>query len=179
MGRSRYKILDEKYPYFITSSVVNKSPAFKKPEFLRIIIDGLNFLVAERKIIIYAYVIMPDHLHLVVKGKDLSKHISSFKSYSARRILDTLEGHKLHTDLSVFKKAKRTFKRDRAHQFWTEGFHPKQIFSVKMMEQKINYIHLNPVKAGLVVYEHDWLYSSYNDYYGNSKGLVKIKLFDG
>lgn len=152
---------------------------FKNPEFLQVIIDGLNFLATDREVIIYAYVIMPDHIHLVVKGNDLSKHISSFKSYSARRILDALEDHKLWTHLNVFKEAKCKFKKDRTHEFWTEGFHPKQIISSKMMEQKINYIHQNPVKTGLVANEHDWLHSSFNDYYGNSRGLVNIRLFDG
>lgn len=177
MGRSRYKILDERYPYFITSSVVNRYPIFNKEEFTQVVIDGLNFLVIHRGIDIYAYVIMEDHIHLIAQGNDLGKHFARFKSYSARRILDSMETKKMYDTLRSFKETKRAFKTDRLHQFWAEGIHPKQIFSADVMKQKINYIHYNPVKAGFVKQEVDWKYSSYGDYYENSSGLVNITLF--
>ncbi|MEX0722760.1 MAG: transposase [Gracilimonas sp.] len=179
MGRSRYKILNERYPYFITSSVVNKYPIFDEKEYAQIIIDGLNFLVNEKEIKIYAYVIMKNHLHLILQGNDLGKHFAQFKSYSARRILDSLETKKVDGLLQSFREAKKAFKTDRKHQFWAEGFHPKQVFSADVMRQKIRYIHYNPVKAGFVKEDTDWKHSSSSDYSGNSPGLVKVTLFAG
>ncbi|MFD2532915.1 REP-associated tyrosine transposase [Gracilimonas halophila] len=178
MGRSRYKILDERYPYFITTTVINRYPVFEQVEFAQIITDGLNFLVDERDIDIYAYVIMPDHIHIIAKGKNLGKHVSSFKSYSARRIIDSLERNKMRYFLNAFKEAKRKFKKDQTHQFWAEGYHPKQIFNTDVMKQKIGYIHYNPVKAGLAAHPKTWKNSSFGNYNGKTSGSVKINLFN-
>ncbi|MDR9416677.1 MAG: transposase [Gracilimonas sp.] len=179
MGRSRYKILDDRYPYFITSSIVEHYNILKFPNFRDIIINGLNFLTKERDIEINAYVIMHDHFHLIAKGEDLGIHMARFKSYTARRILDALDERHLKEWLEKFRAAKRSHKKDREHQLWMEGIHPKQIMSHKMMEQKINYIHHNPVKAGLVEKGSDWKFSSWGDYNGDSTGLVEVTIFCG
>lgn len=179
MGRSRYKILDDSYAYFITSSIIRGYDLLSLKEFRYIIIDGLNFLSRQRGINIYGYVIMLNHIHLIAQGQNLSKCISGFKSFSARQIIDSLieEGDKFW--LNRLKTAKVNIKTDREYQLWTEGFHPKQVFSDKVMEQKLNYIHYNPVKAGLVKFESEWVYSSFGDYYGSSAGSVDIVLYQG
>jgi REP element-mobilizing transposase RayT len=179
MGRSRYKILDERYPYFITSTIVEHYNILKISSFRDIIIDGFNFLTEKRNIEINAYVIMPDHFHVIAKGKDLGIHISRFKSYTARRILDLLEEQNRRAWLKKFEGAKADHKKDRVYQVWMEGYHPKQIINRKMMIQKIAYIHYNPVEAGLVRKEKNWEYSSWGDYYECSSGLVEVTLFRG
>ncbi len=171
MGRSRYKILNENYPYFITSCVVGKLPLLLNPKINSIIIDGLRFLIKERSIRLYAYVIMPDHIHFIAEGKDLAKHVSSFKSFTARRIIDHLEEENFEDTLASLRNNKLKHKIDREYQLWSEGFHPKQISSDLIMEQKINYIHHNPVKAGLVATELDWEYSSARFYIDGSSNL--------
>ncbi|GAB5410068.1 MAG: hypothetical protein BalsKO_24330 [Balneolaceae bacterium] len=171
MGRSRYKVLDELYPYFITSSIVGKLPLLLDAELRSIIIEGFRFLIEKRNLKMYAYVIMPDHIHCLMEGKDLAKHISSFKSFTARRIIDYLKNQKSNTELLALRNAKLAHKKDREYQVWTEGFHPKQIISDKMMEQKISYIHYNPVRAGLATKELDWENSSAGFYSGKSSKL--------
>lgn len=173
MGRSRYKILDEGYPYFITSSIVGKLPLFADQKITSIIKDGLAFLIKERGVKIYAYVIMPDHIHLIAEGKELAKHVSSFKSYAARKIVDFLKQDERIIELDILRNEKLVHKTDREYQVWHEGFHPKQINSDEMMEQKINYIHYNPVKAGLVGLELNWKNSSAKFY---SNGLSDLAL---
>ena len=176
MGRSRYKILDEDCSYFITSSIVGKLPLFRDQKIIAMITDGLAFLIKDRNIQIYAYVIMPDHIHLIAEGKELSKHVSSFKSFSARQIIDYLISQGRTHELSTFRNLKLAHKKDREHQVWSEGFHPKQISSDEMMEQKINYIHHNPVKAGLVANELDWQHSSARFYAGKPSHLPLTSL---
>ncbi len=171
MGRSRYKILDEDYPYFITSSVAGKLPLFTDQNMATIIVDGFKFLIQKRNIQIYAYVIMPNHIHLIAEGKHVAKHISSFKSFTARMIIDFLVNKRRAHELNILRSAKPIHKRDREYQVWSEGFHPKEISSDKMMEQKIAYIHYNPVKAGLVFDEPDWQYSSARCYAGKPTDL--------
>jgi len=58
--------------------------------------------------------------------------------------------------------------------FWEEGYHGEEIFSQAFFESKLNYIHLNPVRAGLVEKEEEYLYSSCGDYYGTRKGAIEL-----
>ena len=171
MGRSRYKILDENYPYFMTSSIVGKLPLFLDPKISSLITDGLHFLTKERNIKLYAYVIMPDHIHFIAEGINLAKHISSFKSFTARSIVDYLTRENRLKELIVLRNQKLAHKTDRKYQVWTEGFHPKQISSDQMMERKISYIHYSPVKAGLIANELQWQHSSAGFYSGEPSGL--------
>ena len=145
-------------------------------KYSAVIMDGFNFLITKRYIKIYAYVIMPDHIHFIAEGKDLSKHTSSFKSFTARKIIDCLKAENNISELTALQKAKLAHKTDRDYQLWTEGFHPKQIFSDEVMKQKINYIHYNPVKAGLVSNELDWKFSS-AEFYKNGNCELPLTFF--
>ncbi|XWN37926.1 MAG: transposase [Balneola sp.] len=173
MGRSRYKILDESYPYFITSSILKGYELFIDERICELVIEGIDFLISQRDVVVYAYVIMPNHIHLIVEGKDLANYIAHFKSYSSRRIIDYLKLNERAEELYFFRSNKLTFKKDRVYQVWQEGYHPKEISSHKIMNQKIGYIHYNPVKAGLVSNCEEWKYSSYGLYNG---GFSKLPL---
>ncbi|MEX0721110.1 MAG: transposase [Balneolaceae bacterium] len=95
MGRSRYKIHEEHYPYFITSSIVDYLPLFTFPEVADVILEVLTFLQDEREVKLYAYVIMENHIHFIVEGGDLKKKLRLSKSFAANRIIDVLKtrGH--------------------------------------------------------------------------------------
>ena len=88
MSRSRDKIVNQDTPYFLTSTVVNWLPIFGTPAVTLIILNSLRFLQQSQRLTIFAYVIMEHHLHLVASGPDLSKAMSSFKSYTARQIIE-------------------------------------------------------------------------------------------
>jgi putative transposase len=60
--------------------------------------------------------------------------------------------------------------------FWEEGFHPKEIFTKEFFDSKANYIHMNPVRAGIVDKEEEYLYSSCRDFYGTGKGLLSLEI---
>lgn len=165
MGRSRYKIYEEWYPYFMTSSVIDWMPVFDSLEINQIILDGFMFLQKERDVTIYAYIIMKDHIHFIASGEDLSEKIRLFKSYSARQIIDSLKRAARDDLLESFVIKDPESKRS-DYQFWQKGFHPKQIIGDKMMVQKIDYIHCNPVKAGYVGEQQEWKYSSIHNYLG-------------
>jgi REP element-mobilizing transposase RayT len=150
MGRSRYKFYEEHYPYFVTSTLLEESPLFTKPALAQIMLDQFEFLQRERKVTLYAFVLMSNHFHLVVEGEDLSNKLRLVKSYTARQILEVMERHGHSRWLKKLKKYKRSYKRGRTYQVWQEGLHPKQLKSVRMVNQKIGYIHANPVKSGYV-----------------------------
>ena len=178
MGRSRYKFHEEHYPYFVTSTVLEELPLFTKPALAQIMLDQFEFLQRERNVTLYAFVLMSNHFHLVVEGEELSNKLRLAKSYTARQILEVMERHGHSRWLNKLKKYKRSYKRGRTYQVWQEGLHPKQLKSVSMVNQKIGYIHANPVKRGYVDMDTDWRYSSAKNYAGE-EGLIQVSLFSG
>jgi len=174
MSRTRYKILkDDTNPYFVTSTVVNWFPLLENSDIAHIILNSLAFLQKEKRIIIYAYVLMKTHLHLVVSAADLSKEMANFRSYTARKSIDFFKEHGRQDILQSLSQQKLSLRVDRDYQFWQEGLQPKRIYDRKMMQQKIMYIHENPVRKGYVVKAENWLSSSAGIYDG-AKGPLDI-----
>lgn len=178
MSKNGYKIYDESYPYFITTGVHFGLPLFSNPNAAKIILDNLQFLKEEREVLLIAYVIMENHIHFIVKGTNLRNKIGNFKSYSARKIIDLLKEQHHTRWLKRMKRVKPNFKEDQDYQFWNESFRPKQIISDKMMIQKIEYIHNNPVNRGYVDKPEHWRYSSARNYAG-MESLIQVNLFQG
>ncbi|NGP77965.1 transposase [Balneolaceae bacterium YR4-1] len=173
MARSTYKVLDNRYPYFITSSTVDWLPIFSNPGPANIILESLRFLQINKKVTLYGYVIMENHIHLVARSHDLSKQIRGFKSYTARKIIDSLIADNNTYYLSLLRTLKVNNHTCSEFQLWQEGYHPKQIIDDKMMAQKIEYIHNNPVKSGHVDKATHWRYSSARNYSG-MEGVIPI-----
>ncbi|WP_340103608.1 REP-associated tyrosine transposase [Rhodohalobacter sp. 8-1] len=178
MSRSRYIIHETEYPYFLTSSIVDGLPLFANPEIAQIVLEGFLFLQKSRDVELYGYVIMENHIHFIAKGDDLSKKLKNFKSFSARQIINFLEFGNFHRLLKQLKRAKLKHKTQSKYQVWQEGVHAKQITTLEMMVQKLDYIHENPVKRGYVDFPEHWRYSSARNYLG-LKALLPVTLYGG
>jgi putative transposase len=96
----------------------------------------------------------------------MGKIIKEFKSHTAREIVKLAEQENKDWLLNLLSFYKRKHKIDSHHQVWQEGFHPQLIGSETMLQQKIEYLHYNPVRAGLAEKPEDWLYSSARNYAG-------------
>lgn len=165
MPRSRYKVVpSEKAPYFITSSVVNWISVFGNKAIAKIILDSLDHLRRDGSLEIYGYVLMENHLHMVVSSPDLSSAIRRFKSFTARKCIDWYIEHDRRWILQQLRRGKDGWKGEQEFQFWQEGFHPKLIQDDVMLENKLDYIHNNPVERGYVDDPAHWVYSSYRNY---------------
>lgn len=175
MPKSRYKFVDNDAPYFLTAAVVNWLPLFGNPAVVQMLLDSLKFLQDNGRLTLHAYVIMENHIHLIVSSSDLSKQIGNFKSFSARQIIDLYKIRQTQAILDQLAFHKRPYKKDRDYQFWQEGSHPQRIQGDVMLRQKIRYIHDNPVKRGWVDEPTDWRYSSARNYAG-MPGLLDVKV---
>ena len=171
MGRSRYKITNPEQAHFITLTVLHWIPVFTRPETVKILLDGLTYLSKEG-LKVYAYVILENHCHLVVQSKALDHDIARYKSYTAKQMIQYLSQNGVRQILEQLAFYKKAHKNDRAYQFWQEGVHPELIQNDEMMRQKIEYIHLNPVKRGYVDKAEHWRYSSARDYLGQ-QGMLE------
>ncbi len=172
MGRSRYKIIHPDLPHFVTCTVLHWIPVFTRPDTVGILFESLRFLQAEG-LKIYAYVILENHVHLLIQSKQLDRDITRFKSFTSKALISSLDKGKVTTILEQLAFYKKAHKSDRAYQFWQEAVHPEWIQNEVMLRQKVDYIHENPVKRGYVDQTEHWRYSSDRNYSGQS-GLIEV-----
>lgn len=172
--RSRFKFIEKEGLYFLTSTTVEWLPIFTEQIYFDIVIDSLKFCQNQKGLDLHAYVILDNHFHLIASAPELSGTIASLKKFTARQIIDTLkECHKdwLLTELAFYKKK---YKINSQYQLWQEGSHPQLILSEKIFRQKIEYIHHNPLKRGLVDLPEHWRYSSARNYFRDDHSIIEI-----
>lgn len=179
---SKYKFGDPAAPHFVTFSTIQWVDALSRPQYKDIIIDSLKYCQGNKGLIIHAYVVMSNHIHLIlsVEGENnLSDIMRDFKTYTSKTLLATIESNTQESRRSwmmwLFKAAGQRNANNKYYQFWQQDNRPKELSSNAMMEQKLDYIHENPVNEGLVYEPEGYVYSSAIDYSGG-KGLLDVEL---
>ena len=176
MGRSRYKIYEPTHPHFVTCTVLHWLPLFTRQESVDIVLQCLRYLQQNDDFKLYAYVVLENHIHMVVQSNDIGKSMESFKKYTANELLKLLQKENVKTILDQLRFYKKAHRVDKIYQIWEEGYHPKLMQTDAMIINKINYIHQNPVKRGYVDEATHWRYSSARDYEG-MRGLIDVERF--
>jgi REP element-mobilizing transposase RayT len=173
MPRSCYTFYEIEYPYFMTATVNAWIPIFTRPDTVNIVLDSWHYLQQNHNFKLFGYVILENHIHLIAQSPQLSKDMRRFKSYTARRIIDHLQQCRVTRLLQLFALFKRENKVQSSHQVWEEGSHPQCVGNAVIMQQKLEYIHQNPVKRGYVEQAEHWRYSSAGNYAGQP-GLIEV-----
>jgi putative transposase len=160
--------------YFVTTTVTNFENALTSDENLtRILIDSLSHLINEHESTLLAYVIMPSHIHLLLympEGESLSDFMRDFKKYTSFSFYKYLS----ERDKSWLFKTLQKNSQAGKWKLWMDRFDSQIITSEKFYEQKINYIHNNPVRAGLVKEITDWKFSSARNYYLDDNSVLEL-----
>ncbi len=157
----------------MTCTIMEWLPVFTRPEAVQIILDCWQYQRENQGLKLYGYVVLENHLHFVAQAPHLDKCVASFKSFTARRLIDYLKENHAETLLKRLRFAKCVHKVDREYQFWQEGVHAEMVFSEAIMREKLDYIHQNPVKRGYVEKAEHWRYSSAGFYEGGA-GLIEV-----
>jgi REP element-mobilizing transposase RayT len=156
---------------FFTATCLNWQPLLQLNSHKQIIIDSLNFLVNDKRIWLYGYVIMPNHIHIIwcKQPEWLNKNVQQhFSKFTAQHLKFSLINNN-SADLKNYKSTQS----DREYQFWERRPHKATLYNRKVLEEKLDYIHNNPVKAGLCDLPEDYLYSSARYYILNdTDGLL-------
>lgn len=177
----RYKVYKDIYNvYFSTSTIVEWSPVFTTDVYFKIIIDSLRYCQINKGLNLIAYVIMPEHIHLVTSNLEevnLSDIMRDFKRFTSKEISTQLERDNKNFMLEVFKKSAHTGKGNTEYKVWQDDFHPEAIYSEKFLQQKIDYIHFNPVRRGLVSKPEAWVYSSASNYLLDDETIITVDKF--
>ncbi len=138
MGRSRYVITEPEKPHFLTCTVLEWLPLFTSPARVEVLLDCWRYQQSSQGLRLYGYVVLENHLHFVAQAPDLGKCVSSFKSFTARRIIDQLQERGAERLLQRLRFAKCGHKNDRVYQLWQEGSHAELVYSAEVMRDKLD-----------------------------------------
>ena len=154
--------------FFITLTVVSWVDVFTRKTYCDELVKNIQYCQKHKGLELYAYVIMTNHIHLIArqKGGRLNCLLRDFKSYSAKQLLAMIYDNPMESRRDwmkiVFQYNAKFRQQNAENMFWQKTNHPIDCYSRQIFQQKINYIHENPVRAGLVAEPGDWLYSSAN-----------------
>ncbi len=177
----KYKMFDREGMYFISFATINWINVFVRQQYFELICDSLNYCVKHKGMVIYCYCIMPSHIHMIFSDNNAnpSKLLGEFKTFTSKQMRKAIEGNLQESRkewmLWMMKRAGSKNSNVKNYQFWQQNNQPVELWSNKVIDQKVNYIHDNPVKAGFVEEAHYWKYSSAIDYCG-TKGEVDVCL---
>ncbi len=180
MSADNYFINDQNAIYFLTFTVIDWVDIFTREEYKLTITDSLNYCVKNKGLTIYAWCLMSNHLHLVCRAKEnfkISGIIRDFKKFTSKAILKLIqEIPESRRDwlLYRFEFAGKFDNRIKKYKYWQESNHAVLLDTNEMIDQRINYIHQNPVRALIVAHPHEYLFSSALDYAGE-RGYVDVQ----
>jgi putative transposase len=158
----RYRIRQDAAVYFVTYSIVEWLPVFVSEAACRIVTDSLNFCHQRKGLCTNAFVIMPTHMHAIVFDHEfdcqrLVRTLADFRKSTGRSLSDFCGSHLPSCFHQTLRSAATA---DRERRFWQPSRHPEAIETERFWRQKLDYLHDNPRRKGLVSRAQDWRFSS-------------------
>jgi putative transposase len=162
--------------FFVTSTVVGFIPVFNNADLTRIFIENLRFYQDRGDFCIIAFVLMPEHFHLIIKVNDkytVSQIMANFKRMTSRQVSAYLHAAGDQSTIALLQDA-ASCEPACDSRLWKPRFDSLVLTNEETLSQKIEYIHQNPVKRGLVKNAMDWPCSSARNYADRSDVLVQV-----
>lgn len=165
----KYKVFKGKL-HFVTITVVGWIDVFTRSEYCDEIIKNFNYCIEKKGLKVYAFCIMPSHIHFIADVEDgsLSDVLRDFKSYTAKKLLsiieENIEESRKEWMLYMFEFFAKKNSHNSKYQFWQQNNHAFYLYSAKMIQQKVDYIHNNPITACVTDEAHHYIYSSANEF---------------
>jgi REP element-mobilizing transposase RayT len=181
MGKGGYKITNPEGIYFVSFATVGWVDVFTRPEYKDIVVNSLKHCQQQKSLNLYGWCIMSNHVHLLGASAsgDFSGLLRDLKKHTASQLLKAIayniQESRKEWMLEIFRKAGSDNSRNTVYQFWQHDNQPKECYSYEFTKQKLDYLHNNPVAAGIVDNAEDYTYSSAHNYAGRV-GLLKVDL---
>lgn len=181
-GTTSYRIKDETALYFLTFSTVEWIDVFTRKRYKDIIVESLKYCQKEKGLELYSWVLMSNHMHLIVRAKEgykLSSIIRDFKKFTSKQIIKSIQEEaesRKEWLLSIMLEAGKKNSKKQTYQLWRNDNHLIELFQNDVIHQKTTYIHNNPVAEGIVEKAEDYIYSSARNYV-NEEGLLDIEIY--
>ena len=166
---------DPAHLYFVTASVIGWKHLFITPKYINIPLNSLAWMQQQKRILLFSFVIMPSHLHTILKPESdsIGAIVQQFGSFTAHEILKKLRADNQQDLLNLFQQQKRDQRHE--HSIW-QDIQAKNIYSPNFLWQKMEYIHQNPIAKEWKLAEDraDYLYSSAGYYDYGRKPIIEI-----
>ena len=165
--------------YFISFATVNWIDVFTRNEYKDEIIKSWQFCQEKKGLEIYAWCIMPSHVHMIIgsNNKNMEDIVRDMKSHTSTSLKRMIQEHPKESRrewlLWMFERAGKKNGNNKDWQFWQQHNQPLQITTQKMYTEVVHYIHQNPVVSGFVFEAEQWVYSSAKNY-GKNDGIIKL-----
>ena len=178
-----YKFRDQDELYFISFAVVNWIDLFIRNEYKEILLTSWRHCRQHKGLEIYGWCIMTSHVHMIIgtQGDKLENIMRDMKKHTPVALREAIKQHpgesRKEWMLWMMERAGKNNSQNANFQLWQQDNHPIELFDHRILHQKLDYIHYNPVVAGIVEKPEDYLYSSARDYCG-LPGLIDIILVD-
>ncbi|MCO5231482.1 MAG: transposase [Chitinophagales bacterium] len=178
----KYKFHEKEGAYFISFAVIDWIDVFTRIDYFSILIESLDYCRKNKGMIIFAYCIMPSHVHLIFRSsnEDPSGLIRDFKGFTSKKLLKAIAENNQESRrewmMEKFTIAGAKNSNVKKYQFWQQNNHPIEIWSNHVFEQKLKYIHENPVKSGFVAESYEWKYSSARNYINEKETYLEIDI---
>ena len=161
----KYKVIDSTVPTFITITVVDWVDLLVRPNYCTILDESLNYCIKEKGLSVYTYVYMTSHIHLIVTAFDgeLQNVIRDFKKFTSKKLIEVIKEYpesRREWLLRKFSFEAQKTGRAKNYKVWQDDFHPVILDTVEKIEQRVNYIHYNPIEGEIVFHERDYVKSS-------------------
>ena len=179
----KYKFKDQNHLYFVTLSVIHWLDIFIRNEYKNILLESWRYCIDEKGMDLYSWCIMTSHVHMIIGShkNTLDSIMRDMKSHTSKKIREAIHQHPKESRkgwlLEMMRKTGTRNSNNKDFQFWQQDNHPIELLNAGMIHQKLEYIHNNPVVAGIVRKPEDYIYSSAGDYCGK-KGLIDVILVD-
>lgn len=173
MSENRSAVLAESHTHFATAVVVKWLPLFSMPDLARIVLKCLQRMHEEGKLVLHAYCLLENQLHVIGSSPDFSNGLRLLRTETTKEIVDSLRhaGAKYFLDQLRFVQGGRD--KRVVFRIWQDGFLPEAILDEEALRQKVDYVHMGPVKRGYVKSAAHWRYSSSAQYCGGV-GLIPV-----
>jgi len=179
MGR-KYKFHDHQKLHFVSFATVNWIDVFTRRIYCDIVVNSLKYCIENKGLELYAWCIMSSHVHLIIGTEDgnLSDIIRDMKRHTSKLLLKTISENMQESRrdwmMFMFERAGAYNSNNEKYQFWQQNNHPIELSTEEMFNQRLDYLHYNPVESGAITHPPDYFYSSAVDYYTDQKGLLPI-----
>lgn len=176
----KYKAYELGELYFVTVTVVDWADLLTRPIYKEIIIESLKHCQSSKGLHVHAFVIMSNHWHAIlstdqIRLSDIMRDIKKHTSKVLIRTMTEINESRRRWMLRKFGFAADRVRKGVNYKVWKDGFHPVHLHTNRMIEDRVNYIHQNPVEEGYVYEAEHYVYSSARDYAG-MPGLLALKM---
>ena len=177
---SKYKILEQQGLNYLTLTIVGWVDIFTRKDYKDIIIKSLEYCQEHKGLVVFGYVIMSNHIHLIVAVEEgnLSDVLRDFKKFTSKQMLAFMQTNKESRRTwmeHVFKYFAKFNSHNKTYQVWQQDNHPILLYTPNVIHQKLAYIHDNPVRACWVESPEHYIYSSASNYF-LQRGILKVEL---